>query len=114
MERPSRRTTAKVGAVIFWVVASVQPCMANLVGEGQLLAKRLCASCHMNEGQGEKSGSMGVPSFQAMANRRNQNHGHIVKWLRTKQSVMPDHKVTWHEADALAAYIMSLRQREAQ
>lgn len=83
---------------------------AGDVAKGRALAERLCAVCHMNEGQGEKSGAMSVPSFQAIANRRSEDHARIVEWLRSRPEVMPDHNVTWEEADSLAAFILSLRK----
>jgi len=106
-----------------WLAAATLVCAAaalprsghaDQVAQGQILAKRLCAACHMNEGQGEKSGPMGVPSFQAIANRRAQDHARIVAWLRSRPTMMPDHNVTWHEADALAAFILSLRERKSR
>jgi mono/diheme cytochrome c family protein len=35
---------------------------AEDVAKGRELAHALCAQCHLNEGQGEKQGPMGVPS----------------------------------------------------
>lgn len=103
-----------LGLVALLAVATAGPCLSNEVEHGRQLAERLCATCHMNEGQGEKSGPMGVPSFQAIADRRSVDHARIVAWLRSKPSMMPDHKVTWDEADALAAFILSLRGKGAE
>ena len=108
-----QKSLALVGTIVLAVSAPSRACRADLAAQGKQLAQRLCAVCHMNAGQGEKSGPMGVPSFRAVANRRGQSHAHIVEWLRTKRPPMPDHKVTWHEADALAAFIMSLRNGQA-
>lgn len=79
------------------------------VGKGRELAERQCAVCHLNPGQGEKHGAAGVPGFHAIANRPGQTHEAIVTWLRSRPAMMPDHHLTWDEADALAAFIMSLR-----
>jgi cytochrome c len=90
--------------------AAAAPAADERIETGRDLATRMCAVCHMNPGQGEKSGPMGVPSFTAIANRRAEDHARIVEWLRSRPAIMPDHNVTWAEADALAAFIMSLRE----
>jgi mono/diheme cytochrome c family protein len=83
---------------------------AQDIEKGRALAGRLCASCHMQPGQGEKHGPMGLPGFTAIADRPGQTHEAIVKWLRSRPQMMPDHHLTWDEADALAEFIMSLKK----
>lgn len=101
---------AVVAIAVLAGVCGAAVARASEIEKGRELAERMCAVCHMNEGQGEKSGPMSVPSFQAIANRRAQDHARIVEWLRSRPAVMPDHNVTWDEADALAAFILSLRK----
>ncbi len=96
-------------AVVYW---SVAPSAAYDSDKGRELAERLCAVCHLNEGQGENHGPSGVPGFHAIANRPHQTHDAIVRWLRSKPGMMPDHHLSWDEADSLAAFIMSLRKSE--
>ena len=91
-------------------LAAGQPAAASAIDKGRDLAARLCAVCHLNEGQGEKRGPDGIPGFHAVANRSGQSHESIVRWLRSRPQQMPDHRLTWDEADALAAFIMSLRK----
>lgn len=81
------------------------------VEKGRELAAALCAGCHLNEGQGEKQGPMGIPGFGAVANRHGQTREGIVAWLNSMPPMMPDHKLTQDEMFALSAYIMSLRER---
>lgn len=83
---------------------------AQSVEKGRELAERLCAGCHMNEGQGEKAGPRGIPGFRAVANRQQQTHEDVVKWLRSVPPMMPDHHLTQDEAYDLAEFIMSLRK----
>ena len=102
------------GLALLLVVPALAMAMApggQAIGQvkGRALAERLCATCHMNEGQGEKQGAMGIPSFRAVANRQGQTHEAIVQWLRSAPAMMPDHKLTWDEADALADFIVSLK-----
>ena len=108
----SKRSAA--GFAIVLLVLSSIPAGAegtDLVAEGRRLANSLCAKCHLNEGQGEKQGPMGVPSFRAVANRPTQTFEDVVRWLSSVPPMMPDHKLTISEIDALAAFIMSLRNR---
>lgn len=63
----------------------------------------------MGAGQGEKHGSMGIPSFRAVANRPRQTEQMVVRWLQSVPPMMPNHHLTQDEMQALAAYIMTLR-----
>jgi len=83
---------------------------ADHVSKGAELAKTLCAECHLNPAQGEKRGPMGVPGFKAVANRPLQTAEGVVDWLRSVPPMMPNHRLTQDEIDALAVFIMSLRQ----
>lgn len=80
------------------------------LAKGRELARALCARCHLNEGQGEKQGPMGVPGFTAVANRPAQTFQGIVAWLKSVPPMMPNHHLTQDEMYALADYIMSLRK----
>jgi len=84
---------------------------ADDVAKGAELAHALCAECHLNEGQGEKRGEMGIPGFVAVANRPSQTFDGILAWLKSVPPVMPNHHLTQDEMYALAAYIVSLRKR---
>jgi mono/diheme cytochrome c family protein len=75
---------------------------------GGMLAQRLCAYCHMAEGQGEKAGPDSIPGFAAIARRPGQTEAAIVRWLASKPQAMPDHNLTVREASDLAAFIMTL------
>jgi mono/diheme cytochrome c family protein len=85
------------------------PAQAGSVDEGRALAERLCASCHMGPGQGEKTSPDGIPGFQAVARRPHQTFAGIIDWLRSVPPMMPDHHLTQDEMAALAAFIMSLK-----
>lgn len=77
--------------------------------KGRVLAERLCAGCHMGGNESEKTGPTGIPAFRAVANRPRQTEEDIVKWLRSKPAMMPDHHISIDEAYDLAAFIMTLR-----
>ena len=107
-----RRLKAAVAAALLMAGMNVPQVRAGEdddVAKGRTLAYALCARCHLNEGQGEKEGPMGVPGFVAVANRPDQTLGGIVRWLKAVPPMMPDHHLTLDEIDDLAAFIMSLR-----
>ena len=56
-----------VVATAMTAAPSTRVSSADDVDKGKALAARLCAACHMNEGQGEKLGLLGVPGFAAVA-----------------------------------------------
>jgi mono/diheme cytochrome c family protein len=107
-----RLRTAAAAALMISGVSAVPVTAAEDadVVKGRQLAATLCAQCHLNEGQGEKQGPMGVPGFVAVANRPDQTYGGIVRWLKAVPPMMPDHHLTLDEIDQLAAFIMSLRE----
>lgn len=102
-----RSAAAAVAGVAVLGLASAAS--AQSPEKGRELAERLCASCHMNPGQGEKSGPRGIPGFAAVASRPGQTHEAVVHWLRSVPPMMPDHHLTQDEAYDLADFIMSLR-----
>jgi hypothetical protein len=95
---------------IFVFVSGLSQAAADDVAKGSELASALCAECHLNPGQGEKHGPMGVPSFSAVANRPLQTFDGVLGWLRSVPPMMPNHHLTQDEMFALSAYIMSLRR----
>jgi mono/diheme cytochrome c family protein len=90
----------------------LQQCLPAIANEdhGRVLAQKLCARCHMNKGQGEKQGPMGVPSFDAIANRPSQSVPGILVWLRSVPPMMPNHHLTQDEMIDLADFIISLKR----
>jgi len=105
-----RSTIAALGCMLMLWFAPLPAAAVDEVEKGRELAEALCAGCHMNEGQGEKLGPMGIPGFGAVANRHGQSLEGIVAWLKSAPAMMPDHKLTQDEMFALAAFIMSLRE----
>jgi len=109
------------GAIVIVLAAAALPGDARAartedvdVAKCRELAHALCAQCHLNPGQGEKSGPMGVPGFVAVAKRKKQTYDGIVRWLEAVPPMMPDHHLTQDEIYDLAAFIMSLRVEQPQ
>ncbi|MBI1649355.1 c-type cytochrome [Hyphomicrobium sulfonivorans] len=109
------RNFTRLACVVF-AVAAVLPAAAHAqtdadtIRKGHELAISLCAECHLNPGQGEKQGAMGIPGFSAVANRPLQTYDGVVSWLASFPPMMPNHNLSQDEMHALAAYIMSLRK----
>jgi mono/diheme cytochrome c family protein len=79
------------------------------IAQGRALAERLCVKCHLNPGQGEKSGPGSIPGFRAVAGRPGQSLHGVVGWLKGIPPMMPNHRLTQDEMFLLAQYILSLR-----
>lgn len=82
---------------------------ADEFARGKELAERLCAECHLNPGQGDKTGPGTVPGFAAVARRPTQTLEGIIAWLHAVPPMMPNHHLSHDEIEALAFYILSLR-----
>lgn len=110
--RHAAETAAKAlrVAIALCAGALLAPAVANAdeVTKGRELAERLCAVCHLNPGQGEKTSPNEVPGFVAVARRKGQTFRGIVDWLRSVPPMMPDHHLTQDEMFALSAFILSL------
>jgi mono/diheme cytochrome c family protein len=78
---------------------------------GRALAEKLCAVCHLNPGQGDKTGPGTIPGFAAVAKRPDQTLEGIMDWLRSVPPMMPDHHLSQDEMEAIAFYILSLQQQ---
>lgn len=81
------------------------PDLAN----GQVLARKLCKSCHLIGEPADGPVSSDVPSFKSIANRPGQTVDHISTWLVRPHPPMPNVHLTRLEIRDLAGYIFSLR-----
>ncbi len=91
------------------VLSGASKAPADEIERGKELAEKLCAICHLNPGQGEKSGPDTVPGFAAVARRPGQTLEGIMDWLRSVPPMMPDHHLSQDEMEAIGFYILSLR-----
>jgi mono/diheme cytochrome c family protein len=81
----------------------------DAAAKGRALAERLCATCHLGPGQGEKHAPGEIPGFNAVARRPGQTVEAIMDWLRSIPPMMPNHHLSQDEMEELAKFIMSLR-----
>ncbi|MBL8566490.1 MAG: cytochrome c [Hyphomicrobiaceae bacterium] len=84
------------------------------IEKGRQLAERMCAICHLNPGQGEKTAASSIPGFAAVANRPGQTIEGIVAWLASVPPMMPNHHLSGDERVSLAAYILSLSVQDLE
>lgn len=93
------------------VLAGTQARADEEIERGRALAEKLCAVCHLNPGQGDKTGPGTIPGFAAVAKRPDQTLEGIMDWLRSVPPMMPDHHLSQDEMEAIAFYILSLQQQ---
>lgn len=116
--RPSRHAivagTVAAAALASPAAGGTDSGLSHEIAKGRELAARLCATCHLNPGQGEKAGPEGIPGFYAVARRPQQTAEAIVSWLQSVPPMMPNHHLTRDEMVALSQFIMSLRDEKAE
>ncbi len=76
---------------------------------GAQLAQQLCSQCHVVEPSG-RTGWTNAPAFEAIANRPGETAAKISAFIQQPQPQMLHTNRPKGEADALAAYIISLRR----
>jgi mono/diheme cytochrome c family protein len=79
---------------------------AALAANGERLAKRWCAACHV-VATDQKSGNTQVAPFSAIAKVPGFDAAKLALYLLTPHPKMPDMNLTRNEAADLAAYIVS-------
>jgi mono/diheme cytochrome c family protein len=73
---------------------------------GQTLAKRWCAACHVVASD-QQNGNTQAPPFSAIAAKSGFNAALLALFLLTPHPKMPDMNLSREEAADLAAYIAS-------
>jgi mono/diheme cytochrome c family protein len=91
------------------VTALPQAAAAANAAQGQTLAKRWCAVCHVVAAD-QKSGNTQAPPFSAIAKTPNLDSAKVAFYLLTPHPKMPDMSLSRSEAADLAAYIASQGQ----
>ena len=95
-----------LAAAAIAVAAFVAPAAAD-VRQGETLAKRWCASCHIVASD-QARGSADVPTFASIAKRPDFTPAMAANFLRESHPKMPDMALSRAETDDIAAYIASL------
>jgi len=97
--------------LVFAGGALLLPHMADAqdVLRGQALAERWCANCHVVNRAATTGRSDGLPTFPALAARKETTAAMLKGAMTATHSRMPDFQLGARDQDDLAAYILSLR-----
>jgi cytochrome c len=97
--------------VLFGVALTLLPGLAAAqdVLRGQALAERWCANCHVVSRAATTGRSDGLPTFPALAARKETTAAMLKGAMTATHSRMPDFQLGARDQDDLVAYILSLR-----
>jgi mono/diheme cytochrome c family protein len=98
-----KRTIAVLLSFTFFAALAL-PARAADPFEGEKIAKRWCASCHVVAAD-QKRGSTTAPPFSEIADKPGLTAASIALFLLRPHPPMPDMSLTRNEAGDLAAYI---------
>jgi cytochrome c553 len=96
------------GATVVHVLGQTPGQTLPSAGEGQILARRLCAGCHAMENS-SAAVPAGIPSLRAIANLPGQTGARLIGLLLQPHAPMPDMRLSMPEIQDLLAYLESLR-----
>jgi len=97
----------RLSFLIFGTILSASAFAAD-VRQGEQLAKRWCASCHVISPI-QQQGTAQSPPFSAIANKPDFNEWMLAYFLLTPHPRMPDMNLSRNEAADLATYIAAQR-----
>jgi mono/diheme cytochrome c family protein len=103
-----RHSAALCGA--FGVLGAVmaQPALAADAFNGERLAERWCAACHVIASD-QREANADAPPFEEIAKRPNFSESGLVTFLLDPHAKMPSMNLTRFEAGDIAAYVGKLR-----
>ncbi len=82
------------------------------ITQGKTLARSLCSNCHIvGPGEAPAVVNVDIPSFVAVAAKDGQSAEKIKANVLNPHPVMPQVQLSKPELDAIAAYIMSLKEK---
>ena len=103
----SRAGKAAAALALLWALAGAGPALAADAGNGETLAKRWCAACHI-VAPDQTHGADNVPTFASIAARPGFSADKTARFLMDPHPKMPDMQLGRGEAADLGAYIASL------
>lgn len=98
----TRLPTALLSVTIFAMLPAAA--MAANSAEGETMARRWCAACHV-VAKDQQNGNTQAPPFSAIANRPGFDAAKLSLFLLLPHPRMPDMNMSRREAEDLAAYI---------
>jgi mono/diheme cytochrome c family protein len=79
--------------------------------QGREIAQRWCSSCHLVDRSATGASADGLPTFSAMAAKRDLSADYLRAAMNSQHSRMPDFALSRRQQDDLIAYIYSLRRQ---
>jgi mono/diheme cytochrome c family protein len=94
----------------FGIIAAVmaQPALAADLFNGERLAERWCATCHV-VASNQRQANADAPPFEEIAKRPNFTESGLATFLLDPHAKMPNMNLTRFEAGDIAAYVGKLR-----
>lgn len=89
---------------LFAVLVLIQPAAAADAANGEVLARRWCAACHIVAAD-QQSGNTQAAPFSTIARKPNFDAAQLALFLMVPHPVMPSMTLSRSEAADLAAYI---------
>jgi mono/diheme cytochrome c family protein len=103
------RPVAFGGAAFVVLAAAItQPALAADPSNGERLAMRWCAACHVVASD-QREANADAPPFEEIAKRPNFGESGLVTFLLDPHAKMPDMNLTRFEAADIAAYVGTLK-----
>ena len=102
---------ANISTKLVFAAAMLLPGMADAQDalRGQAMAERWCANCHVVTRTATAGRSDGLPTFPALAARKEKTVATLKGAMTATHSRMPDFQLGARDQDDLVAYILSLR-----
>lgn len=102
----------RISAALALLVASpASLAQAQDIVRGQALAERWCANCHVVNQAATTGKADGLPTFPALAARKDITAATLKGAMSATHSLMPDLELGARDQEDLAAYILSLRPK---
>ncbi len=106
-----RGATFLVMSAMLPVALSAGLAEAQDVVRGQALAERWCANCHVVNREATTGRADGLPTFPALAARKDVTPATLKGAMTATHSLMPDFELGARDQEDLVSYILSLRPR---
>ena len=100
-------TRTLIACIAAWI-ALAPAAQAADAGQGEVLARRWCASCHLVASDQQRTSTQAAP-FTAIAGRRDFDAARVALFLLRPHPRMPDMTLSRAEAADLAAYIATTK-----
>jgi mono/diheme cytochrome c family protein len=109
VRQPAAFSPRRLAAALALALSPILPAaaLAADASNGEMLAKRWCASCHVVASD-QTRGADNVPTFASIAKQPGFSAAKVAKFLMDPHPKMPDMQLGRDESADLGAYIASL------